>query len=502
MMSYTIKHNRSGLLLILLLAVNFAGAQTVAPVVKTNKGYVRGINENSIAVFKGIPYAAPPVGNLRFKPTKEHDPWRDTLLTTQFGAMAKQASGGSEDCLTLNVYTPKPDKAKRPVLVWVHGGSMTSGSGKGQNGHAFSDQDNIITVTINYRLGIFGFTYLDDVDKAYAGSSNNGVLDCIMALKWVRQNIAAFGGDPNRVTIMGESAGAKLVSAVLASPASRGLFQQYIAESGSVQCIRDINTAKGERSRILHQLHLNKNDAAQLLTMPADSLIKAQNIAGNDVTGLLFIGPVNDGVVIHNDPYVYAAGKNLPPVKALMGSNATEATVFMDKYPRLKAPDTATLKALFADNYPMVYRSYLKELPSLSPYDAATKVITRYMYEMHTYRWAKALANAGIPLWMYRFDYANDPLGAAHAKELPFVWYDAKSKAMTDPAKRRLAVAMHIAWVAFIKTGNPDTNSLHWPAYKNDTRQIMTFNSDNKVISLKEVFDDMDFPSSVMVFKN
>lgn len=501
-MPYAIKHKIPRLLLILLLAINVVNAQTTGPVVKTNKGFVRGISENSIAVFKGIPYAAPPIGKLRFKPTQEHALWHDTLPATQFGAMAKQASGGSEDCLTLNIYTPKPDKAKRPVLVWVHGGSMTSGSGKGQNGHAFSDHDNIVTVTINYRLGVFGFTYLDDVDKVYAGSSNNGVLDCIMALKWIRQNIAAFGGDPDRVTIMGESAGAKLVSAVLVSPASKGLFQQYIAESGSVQCVRDINTAKGERSRILHQLHLNEGDAAKLLTMPADSLIKAQNITGKDVTGLLFIGPVNDGVVINSDPYIYAAGKNLPPVKALMGSNATEATLFMDKYPQLKAPDTAVLKALFADNYPMVYSSYLKELSSLSPYDAATKVITRYMYEMHTYRWAKALANAGVPLWMYRFDYADDPLGAAHARELRFVWYDGKSKVMADPVKQKLALTMHKAWVAFIKTGNPDTDSLHWPAYKNDTRQIMTFNTDNIVISLKEIFDDKRFPSSVMVFKN
>ena len=490
------------MLLLVLAVVNFADAQGISPIVKTNKGYIRGVNENSIVVFKGIPYAAPPIGSLRFKPTQEHTAWHDTLATIQFGAMATQASGGSEDCLTLNVYTPKVDDAKRPVVVWIHGGSMTSGSGKGQNGHAFSDNDDVITVTINYRLGIFGFTYLDDVNPAYAGSSNNGVADCIMALQWIKQNIAAFGGDPDRVTIMGESAGAKLVSAVLVSPKSKGLFQQYIAESGSVQCVRDLNTAKNSRKRLLKLLNLGENDAAKLLTLPAETLIKAQNELGKGVTGLLFIGPVNDGVVINNDPYKYAAAKKLPPIKALIGTNATEATLFMDRDTGLKAPDSAILKALFGDNYPMVYSSYLKELPALSPYDAATKVLTNYMYVMHTYRWAKSLTEANIPVWMYRFDYAKDPLGAAHAKELSFVWYDPASKSMADPAKRQLAVNMHKAWVAFIKTGNPSVDDLKWPAYKNDTKQIMTFNTYNKVIGLKDIFDDKNFPSTVMVLKN
>jgi len=498
-MSSRSKVSRLSFLLIqVLFAVTYAHAQ----VVKTDKGFIRGVKENGIFVFKGVPYAAPPVGSLRFKPTREHATWKDTLAATGFGAIATQASGGSEDCLTLNVYTPNTDNSKRPVVVWVHGGSMTSGSGKGQNGHAFSDKDDVITVTINYRLGVLGFTYLDDVGKDYAGSGNNGVLDCIMALRWIKQNIAAFGGDPNRVTIMGESAGAKLVSAVLVSAKAKGLFQQYIAESGSVQCVRDLNTARNFRKKLLQQLHLGENDAAKLLTMPAEALIKAQNELGKGVTGLLFIGPVDDGVVINNDPYKYAAGKNLPPIKALIGTNATEAALFMDRDAGLKNPDTAILKALFGDLYPMVYKSYLKELSTLTPYDAAAKVLTTYMYTMHTYRWAKALTDAHIPVFMYRFDFADDPLGAAHARELPFVWYDAASKAMANPAKRQLAVNMHKAWVNFIKTGDPSIENLQWPAYKNDTKHIMTFNAESKVIGLKDVFDDKDFPSTVMVLKN
>jgi para-nitrobenzyl esterase len=496
----------SKLRLALLLFVAYsAQAQNTAPVVKTDKGYILGANENGIAVFKGVPYAAPPLGDLRFKPPVAHSAWTDTLSALKFGGIATQPADkkvtGSEDCLSLNIYTPKADYKKRAVVVWIHGGSMTNGAGKGEDGHAFSDNDDIVTVTINYRLGAFGFLYLGDVNKSYAASGNNGVLDCIMALQWIKQNIASFGGDPGRVTIMGESAGAKLLSAVLVSPMCKGLFQQCIAESGAVQCIRDTVTAKNERLRILNQLHINPNNAAQLLSLPADSIMAAQSVVCDGIGGNSFFGPVNDGDVITGDPYQYAAGKNLPSVKVLMGTNKTEATLFMAMENRLKNPDTAVLKALFADNYPMVYSTYLNELKTFSPYDAAVKVITQYMYQMHTYRWAKALAGNGIAVWMYRFDYDKGQFGAGHAAELSYVWNDPKLN-KADTAKKQLEANMHGAWVAFIKTGNPNIKTLpNWPNYTNSKRQIMTFDTANQVIALNDVFDDKRFPSAVFVLK-
>jgi len=478
-------------------------AQNLSPVVKTNKGYILGAIENNISVFKGVPYAAPPLGELRFKPPVDHDLWKDTLSALKFGSVATQNSSksvvGSEDCLSLNIYTPNADRQKRAVLVWVHGGSMTAGAGKGQDGHGFADRDDIVTVTINYRLGVFGFMYLGDVDKGYAASANNGVLDCIMALTWIRKNIAAFGGDPNRVTIMGESAGAKLLSAVVVSPKAKGLFQQYIAESGSVQCIRDTITAKNMRLRVLRQLHLGPNDAAKLLTLPADSLMKAQGRVCNGVEATSFFGPVDDGKVITGDPYQYAAANKLPRFKALMGTNKTEATLFAAMDSRLKQPDSLVFKGMFEDVYPVVYNNYLQEQKTLSPQDAAIKVFTQYMYQMHTYRWAKALVQTGVPVWMYRFDYAKGSLGAAHAAELPFVWYDPATN-FAGPEKKQLAVNMHNAWVAFIKTGNPNTSGLpQWPNYNNESRQVMIFDTPSQVTGLKEIFDDKDFPSAVFV---
>jgi len=322
-----------------------------------------------------------------------------------------------------------------------------------------------------------------------------------MALTWIRNNISAFGGDPKRVTIMGESAGAKLLSAVLCAPKSAGLFQQYIAESGAVQCIRDTVTAKNERLQIFSGANAANDNINTLLSLPADSLIKLQAKVRAGVSGTSFFGPVIDGVVINSDPYQYAADHKLPKIKALMGTNETEGSLFTSIDPRYRHPDSLLLKEMFGDDYPMVYKSYQEWSKTLSPENAVVKTLTQYMYQMHTYRWAKALIQSGIPVWIYRFDYAKLPLGPAHASELPFVWYQSTAK-MTDSLKKRLSVNMHFAWVSFITTGNPNIKSLpHWPNYDIDKKDIMIFNETSTVSSLTEVFDDQTFPSSVFVLK-
>ena len=498
---------RFALLLAATISFCRVSAQNIDPVVKTNKGFIKGIIEKDIAVFKGVPYAAPPVGSLRFMAPVEHLVWKDTLAAQKFGSIATQPGGkqvqGAEDCLSMNIYTPKTDNKKRAVVVWVHGGSMTAGAGRGMDGHAFADNDDIVTITINYRLGALGFLYMDDVDKRFSGSGNCGLLDCVMALKWIKQNIASFGGDPNRVTIMGESAGAKLISAVLVSPQSKGLFQQYIAESGSVQCIRDVVTAKNERLMVLQQLGLGANDAPKLLTLPADSIMKAQAKVCAGVGGNSFFGPVYDGVIIKEGGYKYAASSELPHIKALIGTNKYEAAAFVSEDAWSKDPENTVLKPLFRDGSPLVYKTYQNELKTSAPYDAAVKVVTQYMYQMHSYRFAKALSQNNIPVWMYRFDYdSGEKFGARHGVELHYVWSNPKLKDK-KPEQDQLDLAMHSAWVAFIKTGNPNVSALpNWPLYKNDTRQVMMFNSINKVEGLKDVFDDKNFPSQVFTIKN
>jgi para-nitrobenzyl esterase len=339
--------------------------------------------------------------------------------------------------------------------------------------------------------------YMGDVDKRYAASGNNGLLDVVMALKWIKQNITQFGGDPNRVTIMGESAGAKLLSAVMVAPASKGLFQQIIAESGSVQCIRDTVTAKNERLRLLHQLGLGPNDAAKLLNMRADSIIKAQGIICEGIGGNSSFGPVYDGSVITEDAYKYAAGKSVPRIKALIGTNEYEGAAFTGKNDNYSQPDSTIFKPLFGADHAMVYATYLHQLKTDSPYAAAVKVLTQYMYQMHSYRFAKVLAQNGIAVYMYRFTYNdNRQFGASHGAELHYLWNGHNPDTATT--KNQLAATMHSAWVAFIKTGDPNIALLpQWPNYNDANRQIMDFDAVDKVIGLKDVFNDNNFPSQV-----
>ena len=268
-----------------------------------------------------------------------------------------------------------------------------------------------------------------------------------------------------------------------------------------MQCIRDTVTAKYERLRVVGALGNGHYNVQTLLKLPADSLMKAQAVACSGIGGNSFFGPVEDGVIIKGDPYQYAVGKNMPRIKALIGTNKVEAALFMSGDDQLQHPDAAILKSLFGDNYPMVYKAYQYELKTNTPYNAAVKVLTQYMYQLHSYRFAKALMQNGISVWVYRLNYDKaSNLGAAHAMELQYVWNDPQLATAADPVKKQLAANMHKAWVAFIKTGNPNGDTLpQWPGYSDDKRQIMSYDSTSHAIGLKEVYDDRDFPSAVFV---
>ena len=495
---------------LLLITLKLAGQ---SPVARTSQGYIKGVSENGIAVFKGIPYAQPPVGSLRYQPPVTHQAWSDTLDALRFSPAALQPSGaaiaGSEDCLYLNLYTPGIDDRKRAVVIWVHGGSMTAGSGKGMDGHAFADQDDIITITINYRLGALGFLYLGDLGKEYRQSGNLGLLDVIAALKWVHENITAFGGDPNRVTVMGESAGAKLLSAVMVAPASRGLYQQAILESGSVQCIRDSLTAKKARALLLKQMGLG--DARKLLTITADSLFKAQAKVCDGLGGNSFFGPVYDGVTIPEDGHQYAREGKLSGIKAIIGTNEQEGAVFIGRNDMGGDLNVSVFQPLFRSNAPMANAYYQTLLKTDSPYAAMVKTLTQYMYQIHSYRFAGALTAAGTPVYMYRYRYQNgrEP-GARHGDELHYIWGAAHILTSNDDAaKKQLARSLHGAWVAFIKTGDPngttgDPNGAgipKWPRYRDTDRQVMVFSDVDAVTRLKEVYNDKKFPSAVFVIR-
>src|SRR5690242_11103638 len=288
--------------------------------VETRSGKVQGSEHDGIHVFKGIPFAKPPVGALRWLPPKREDPWDDVLDATQFSRESAQVPfpmaqlfGGpqpehSEDSLYLNVWTPGLDDAHRPVMVWIHGGAFMNGAGSTPwyDGTRFAQHGDVVVVTINYRLASFGFLHLADLfGDEFAGSGNAGILDQIAALEWVRDNIEAFGGDPAKVTIFGESAGGGSVGTLLGAPSARGLFHQAIPQSGAASWFSTSERATEVARRVVDALQVKPGDVAALRAKTTEEVLAAQATAGLTVAGGgpeadmgLPFQPVVDGTVL------------------------------------------------------------------------------------------------------------------------------------------------------------------------------------------------------------
>ncbi|WP_131539190.1 carboxylesterase/lipase family protein [Pedobacter nototheniae] len=478
-------------------------------VVKISNGYLKGIKEEKSYIFKGIPYAEAPIDSLRFKAPKPKINWTDTLACQTFGNAAAQFDGnsktvkGSEDCLKLNVYTPALNtKKKMAVLVWVHGGGMTNGSGSSQNGHAFADVDSIVTVTINYRLGIFGFLYLADKNYAYSTAGNNGLLDLMMSLTWIKNNIEAFGGDPNQVTVIGESAGAKLTSTLLLTPAAKNLYHQLILESGGVQCVRDIKTARAIRTRLVKKLNLHKPE--DLLSLSTKDLISAQNEVCKGAQGTNYFGPVADGLIISGNPYDYIIKNTAKEKRFLIGTNKVESRMFMDMDKRLYHPNKKVLKDWFGKNAGLILKDFKKNERQFGTDSAAKITLTQYMYTMHSYRLANKLSTVNNNIWMYRFDLSKDGKPATHAAELPYVWFSANQS--QQKINTNLATVMHQYWVSFIKGQKPVQNkntdtTLSWPVYQKNLKQVIIFDQNSRTETLAHVFDDPKFPAACFILR-
>ena len=477
------------------------------PAVKTLNGYIKGIYKQRSYVFMGIPYSAPRTGAARFKAPVAHDNWTDTLDCMGFRSESAQPGSGqaplrgSEDGLFLNVYTPSlAPKAKMPVLVWVHGGSMVSGSGDGMNGNAFSDQDSIVTITLNYRLGVFGFMYMGDLGPQYKSSGNNGLLDVIQALKWIRSNIARFGGDPSKVTVMGESAGAKLTSALIATPRAEGLYSGIILESGGFQCIRDSITAKRIRGRVMDKLGIT--DPRELFNISTQKLIQAEAEVLGGAQGTNYFGPVMDGQVIQGNPYLYVKKQGRNMVHYLIGANENESKIFMDMDKRLYHPDSTVIYDWFGINYPYCLSDIRKARRGLKPGSAADSlavaaVLSQYMYQMHASRLADTLSIAGRSVWMYRFTYPP----AHHASELRYVWYD-QARDHMNAKDKAFAQVVHRYWVNFIRTGRPGiVQNINWGSYSHANQNIMVLNTNYCLQKFRKLFNNLNQPSACFLLK-
>ncbi len=493
-------------------------------VVSTAHGKVRGLRKDGVAQWRGIPYAEPPLGALRFLPPRPPAPWTGERDATRFGAVAEQSRNPansmisgvgdqtvSEDCLVLNVFSPAADGARRPVVVWIHGGAFIMGSSSQPlyDARSFVTRHDLVVVSINYRLGLFGLLYLGELAGERYRHGNVALLDQIAALRWVRENIAAFGGDPARVTVMGESAGAIAVASLLGMPAARGLFDRAILQSGATGLAPPTHADATELARgVLAELGTG---AAGLADVPAARLVAIQEQI-NRSRGIGAFLPYIDGVSIPRSPTDAVRDGDGAKVPILIGANREEWALF-DRF--LGEAATAAAKAhLISRLGEDVLRIHAacRDARAARPAAAGARpaypsdagawvdVIGDVMFRIPALRLADAHARHA-PVWMYRFDWESPAFGAAHAIDLPLVWNQLELPVSQRPlggdvaGARPLAAQIHDAWAAFIRAGEPAAAGLPpWPRYGDPRRATMLLDRESRVAddpdgALRELWD-------------
>ncbi|MFI9103732.1 carboxylesterase/lipase family protein [Streptomyces fildesensis] len=485
-----------------------------APVVNTRSGSIRGVVEDGLTVFKGVPYAAPPVGALRWRPAQPHPGWSDTLDATTYGPGSPQAvrqgdpvlgSHGlppfDEDCLTLNVWTPGIDDARRPVLVWIHGGAFISGSGVMPNysGETFARDGDLVVVTLNYRIGPLGLLYFESDDGAEQG--NLWLTDQLAALRWVHDNIAAFGGDPDRVTVAGQSAGA-LSMAALAGHAGGGLFRRAVLQSVPLAMPLATPDEALARTAVYREL-VGAKDEDELRTVPWPQLVEATAglLASTMEWGHWTVPfmPVLEGGTLAREPVDNLLDGPGADIDVLIGWTREECafTFALGEAYASTTKEQVLRRAQdsFGDGAAEAYAAYEAARPGARPIDVLIDLTTDELFRKPTLAFAEARAAGGRPVWTYEFDFptpAHDGrLGAPHCLDLPFVfdnfdkWSHAPFLAGMDTRIRDgLARSMHQAWISFIRTGDPNHPAMpRWDRYDQQSRTTMHFDTVTKAVS-------------------
>jgi para-nitrobenzyl esterase len=476
--------------------------------VKTDNGVVEGTftGGNQVRAFKGIPFAAPPIGNLRWQPPQPAAKWKRVRPAKDFGPHCIQSSGypdmifhdagPSEDCLTLNVWTPaKAKNGSLPVMVWIFGGGAVSGgtSESRQDGQ-FLARRNVVVVSMNYRLGIFGFFAHPELtaESPHHASGNYGLLDQTAALAWVQKNIAAFGGDPNNVTIFGESAGSFAVSAQMASPLARGLFNKAIGESGGALYSSGLSFPSREsieqRDVGFAQTAYGTATLADLRKLSADDILHGATAKTTPPSPRF--GPDVDGYFLPDSvPNIYAAGHQAH-VPLIAGWNADEARgeVLLAKTKPTVGSFAATAQTDFGDNA----QRFLELYPATTDAEAlvsAGDFASDHFIVYSTWRWLEAhVATGGAPVFRYRLDLGSPGdknhlaiLGAFHSDDIEYVFgtLDSRPQAIWRPEDRKLSDLIGTYWTNFARTGDPNSIGLPlWPTYNAAGRwQVMHFDA-------------------------
>jgi len=464
-------------------ALMLAGSAQAQVKVVVEGGVLAGSSGETAEVFRNIPFAAPPVGKLRWAPPAPPAAWsgeRDATVNGPSCMQPMNADGSpnvggangpmSEDCLQLNVFAPKAAK-KAPVMVWIHGGGHRTGAGWVYDGSNFA-RDGVVLVSINYRLGPLGY-FAHPALTREAGAEPTGaygLMDQIAALEWVQRNIAAFGGDPKNVTVFGESAGGMSTLALLATPKAKPLFKKAIVQSGGgwfpVSTLAD-EEAKGAKAA--ESLRLAGADASvgDLRKLPAATLIAR---VGGDY------GPFVDGKLMTETPSQAFAGGRAADVPLIIGANSGEDSLLGPWKPEMAAAIPAAARAVYAEE-------------AAAGDEALGRAIFTDRIMVGPARWVAAKASTGKPAWLYHFSYVGNRFRpmmtrAFHAAEIQYVfeyWGRRTPMSVVSDEDRAMATLMHACWVAFAKGGAPKCATQPWPAYTPKGDQLMEFGAGNGV---------------------
>lgn len=513
---------QSGRFLLGLLAVSCSlAAQAQIPTATVTGGMVKGKAVDGVSIFRQIPFAAPPVGDLRWKDPQPVQPWQGVRDATELGAPCVQpamfAAGldrpPSEDCLYLNLWTPaKTPDERLPVLAWIHGGGFFAGSALGDTS-AYA-QRGIIVVNIAYRLGAFGFLATPELSaESGHGSGNYGLLDQIAALEWIRDNIAQFGGDPNRVTIVGESAGAFSVNALMASPLAKGLFERVIAQSGSIFVPEPKEPVKGGETAFWNGLSLPALQAretfgtAWLEGLGADDMAAARMLGADALLAAQVAVPFEkfwpnvDGYVIPAEGYRLWAEGRFSDLSLLVGFNSDEMAGFP---PALRgfigseiSPEDfeAKVREAYGDFAPAIIAAF----PHATGRETArsTKMIANSLnFIVPAITWARSQAEHGqkaVYAYMFHQTLPRSPDGAPHGSEIPLQFVPLEKAPFPDRPDLDLDLDLDLAermqsyWANFIETGNPNGGGQpHWPEFELDTQMLMKLSSDTRPIEIPD----------------